>query len=85
MTLKLTLRTIWVNGSCSGCKQQKGTISTFFEIDTVQRRRSQYARTLTPMNTRTQTLLHLRRTEHRQIWRPLAPRRRRECRLPLNV
>jgi hypothetical protein len=32
---------------------------------------------------------HLRRTEHRQIWRfsksPLAPRRRRECRLPLNV
>jgi hypothetical protein len=32
---------------------------------------------------------HLRRTEHRQIWRfsksPLAPRRRRECRLPLNA
>jgi hypothetical protein len=28
----------------------------FFENDTVQRRRSQHARTLTPMNTRRQTL-----------------------------
>jgi hypothetical protein len=28
----------------------------FYENDTVQRRRSQHARTLTPMNTRTQTL-----------------------------
>jgi hypothetical protein len=30
--------------------------SIFFENDTVQPRRSQHARTLTPMNTRTQTL-----------------------------
>jgi hypothetical protein len=33
--------------------------------------------------------VHLRRTKHRQIWRfsksPQAPRRRRECRLPLNA
>jgi hypothetical protein len=30
--------------------------SYFFKIYTVQRRRSQHARTFTPMNTRTQTL-----------------------------
>jgi hypothetical protein len=56
----------------------------FFLNYTVQRRRSQHARTLTSMNTRTQTLpyQHLQRTEHRQIWRfsksPMAPRRRRD-------
>jgi hypothetical protein len=31
-------------------------LASFFEIDAVQRRCSQHARTLTPMNTRTQTL-----------------------------
>jgi hypothetical protein len=63
----------------------------FFENYTVQCRRSQHACTRTPKNTRTQTnpYEHLRRTEHRQIWRfsksPLIPHRRREHRLPLNA